>query len=133
MASLQFTDIKGVRKSLGKSQTEFAGLIGRSVRALQSYEQGWRDVPEHVQRTAALLVYLHGRKTPSDVKPCWEIRRCKPKERETCPVYELRAGYLCWLLSSQCSAGSKKTGHIACGDCAVMKARLQPPPALPTA
>lgn len=36
-------DIKGVRKSLNVSQSEFALMIGVSVRTLQNWEQGRRE------------------------------------------------------------------------------------------
>lgn len=38
-------DIKKIRKNLGKSQTEFALMIGVSVATLRNWEQG-RRVPE---------------------------------------------------------------------------------------
>jgi putative transcriptional regulator len=38
-------DIRGIRLTLGKSQTEFALMIGVSVATLQNWEQG-RRVPE---------------------------------------------------------------------------------------
>ena len=38
-------DIRGIREGLGKSQTEFAMMIGVSVATLRNWEQG-RRVPE---------------------------------------------------------------------------------------
>lgn len=38
-------DVRAIRRSLGKSQTEFALMIGVSVSTLQNWEQG-RRVPE---------------------------------------------------------------------------------------
>lgn len=38
-------DIKGIRDSLGKSQTEFAMMIGVSVATLRNWEQG-RRIPD---------------------------------------------------------------------------------------
>jgi putative transcriptional regulator len=38
------TDVADIRARLGKSQTEFAGMIGVSVATLQNWEQG-RRVP----------------------------------------------------------------------------------------
>lgn len=38
-------DIRGIRHSLGKSQTEFAMMIGVSVATLRNWEQG-RRVPD---------------------------------------------------------------------------------------
>ena len=39
----QPTDIKAIRLKLGKSQTEFALMIGVSVSTLQNWEQGRRS------------------------------------------------------------------------------------------
>jgi putative transcriptional regulator len=36
------TDVKAVRRRLGKSQSEFAAMIGVSVATLQNWEQGRR-------------------------------------------------------------------------------------------
>ena len=38
-------DVRGIRESLGKSQTEFAMMIGVSVATLRNWEQG-RRVPD---------------------------------------------------------------------------------------
>jgi len=127
MAPAQFTDIRTIRKRLGKSQSEFARLLGRSVRAVQSYEQGWRVVPRHVQQTAALLLYLHERKTTRKTRPCWEIRRCKPSVRQSCPVHEFDAGDLCWFLSAPCREAGGDTDPLPCAGCEVMKTRLRFP------
>ncbi|MDH4317770.1 MAG: helix-turn-helix domain-containing protein, partial [Desulfobulbaceae bacterium] len=37
------------RAKLGKTQKELAELLGISLKAVQSYEQGWRSVPLHVE------------------------------------------------------------------------------------
>jgi len=36
-------DVKAIRQRLGKSQSEFAGMIGVSVSTLQNWEQGRRQ------------------------------------------------------------------------------------------
>lgn len=38
------------RKKLGKTQKQLAELLGTSLKAVHSYEQGWRSVPAHVER-----------------------------------------------------------------------------------
>ena len=38
------------RKILEKTQKELAELLGSSIKAVHSYEQGWRTVPAHVER-----------------------------------------------------------------------------------
>ena len=41
-----------IRQHLGKTQKEMAQLLGTSVKAIQSFEQGWRSVPGHIERQA---------------------------------------------------------------------------------
>ena len=48
-------DIAGTRASVGLSQTEFAQLLGVSVRTLQDWEQGRRS-PSGAARTLLMVV-----------------------------------------------------------------------------
>lgn len=50
-------DFARLRASLGKSQRELAGLLGLSLKAVESYEQGWRNVPSHVERLLYFLLF----------------------------------------------------------------------------
>ncbi len=38
------------RARLAKTQKELSELLGVSLKAVQSYEQGWRSVPVHIER-----------------------------------------------------------------------------------
>jgi putative transcriptional regulator len=53
-------DVKAIRQQLGKSQSEFASMIGVSVATLQNWEQGRRR-PEGPAR-ALLMVAAHSPK-----------------------------------------------------------------------
>ena len=44
------------RKILGKTQKQLAELLGSSIKAVHSYEQGWRTVPAHVERQMFFLL-----------------------------------------------------------------------------
>ena len=44
------------RKQLGKTQKSLSKLLGVSLKAVQSYEQGWRAVPAHVERQIFFLL-----------------------------------------------------------------------------
>ncbi|MFH0813428.1 MAG: hypothetical protein V2A69_11415 [Pseudomonadota bacterium] len=39
-----------IRHQLGKSQKQTAQLLGISLKAVQSFEQGWRNIPIHIER-----------------------------------------------------------------------------------
>jgi hypothetical protein len=124
MSAESFTDLRAVRDSLDKSQSEFARLLGISTRAVQSYEQGWRPVPPYVQRMIGMLLFLSWRKEGNRPAPCWKIRDCPPEQRDACPTFELGAGDLCWLLhGSPCkeeAARLRADGIAGCSSCPVV-------------
>jgi transcriptional regulator with XRE-family HTH domain len=121
----RFADLRSVREELGKSQSELAALLGVSTRAVQSYEQGWRPIPPHVQKMAALLFFLSRRKEVHSLSPCWKVRNCAPDTRAECPAFEFKAGDLCWLLTgTRCGArkGVPWEAKLAeCVNCQVMQ------------
>ena len=44
------------RTKLDKTQKEMSQLLGVSVKAIYSYEQGWRSIPTHVERQAFFAI-----------------------------------------------------------------------------
>ena len=70
MAAVDITSLRSVREALSKSQSDLAVLLGVSVRAVQSYEQGWRHTPLDVQKLALLLLYLQRRNGSPPQPPC---------------------------------------------------------------
>ena len=46
-----------LRKRLEKTQKQMAQLLGVSIKAIHSYEQGWRSIPMHVERQLYFLLY----------------------------------------------------------------------------
>jgi DNA-binding transcriptional regulator YiaG len=52
MEKKQFSEI---RRHLGKTQLQMAQLLGISLKAIQSFEQGWRNIPGHIERQVLLL------------------------------------------------------------------------------
>ena len=129
MPTLKLQDIRGLRKSLGVSQSQAARLLGVSTKAVQSYEQGLRTVPPHVQRTSALLLYTRWRKQHGQPAPCWTVAGCRPADRSRCPAYLQQAGDLCWMLSGTKCRGGKPSTPAAklaqCQQCRVMKRWLK--------
>jgi hypothetical protein len=124
MPTVRLEDIRSVRKALGVSQSLAATLLGTSTKAIQSYEQGYRSVPTHVQRTAALLLFLRWRKQNGKPRPCWLVNGCDPGLRPGCPSFQYQAGDLCWMLTGTFCRGVKKQSSLAklahCQKCAVM-------------
>jgi hypothetical protein len=129
--ALAFSDLCGIRRRMGVSQSQMAGLMGISTRAVQSYEQGWRNAPPAVQKHAMLLLYLHRRLETRPARPCWEVCGCSAEEREKCPAWLLGEGQLCWLVTGNRVRGRKGSSSwqakaAQCASCPAMRERLGP-------
>ena len=86
------------RQYLGKTQSQMAQVLGVSLKAIQSFEQGWRNIPVHIERQVLFL--LASKKSPPGGKgPCWVIRKCPMETRQNCPAWELQVGNLCWFIN----------------------------------
>ena len=87
-----------IRRHLGKTQGQLAQLLGTSHKAIQSFEQGWRKIPVHIERQVLFLLGL--KKSPRQSnRPCWVIRGCPMEVKENCPAWEFRVGHLCWFIN----------------------------------
>jgi DNA-binding XRE family transcriptional regulator len=52
---MESNEFSGIRKYLGKTQSELAGLLCVSTKAIQSFEQGWRNTTHAgIRKTAPL-------------------------------------------------------------------------------
>ena len=93
-----------IRQHLGKTQKQMAQLLGTSPKAIQSFEQGWRSVPVHIERQVLFLMALkYSQKKMA--RPCWVIRRCSEETRQNCPAWEFQAGHLCWFINGTICRG----------------------------
>ncbi|MGM0452404.1 MAG: two-CW domain-containing protein [Thermodesulfobacteriota bacterium] len=81
-----------------------AQLLGISVKAVRSYEQGWRHIPTHVERQMLFLTAL--KDNILETHPyCWDIMKCPPERRRNCPAWEFNAGALCWFINGTICEG----------------------------
>lgn len=96
-----------IRKQLGKTQKEMAELLGTSLKAVHSYEQGWRKIPTHAERQ---ILFLFSRKPGNiqKVRSCWNVKKCPPALKESCPAWEFRAGKLCWFITGTMCEGTAR-------------------------
>ena len=121
------TEFAYYRKQLGKTQREMAQLLGTSIKAIHSYEQGWRNVPVHVERQ---LLFLVSRKNCNahDRVLCWDLRECPEDKREQCPAWEFQAGELCWFINGTICEGyvhtSWKEKMESCRTCKVFVSKF---------
>jgi len=85
------------RHILDKTQKETAQILGVSLKAVNSYEQGWRNIPPHIERQ---ILFLLAQKVDvqKNEEPCWICRDCPPEKRESCPSWEFQCGDICWFI-----------------------------------
>ena len=104
-----------------------AQLLGTSIKAIHSYEQGWRNVPVHVERQLLFLVSRKNRNEHNQVL-CWELRECPEDRREQCPAWEFQAGELCWFINGTICEGHVQTSWKekmeSCRACKVFASRF---------
>lgn len=88
------------RKTLGKTQSQLARILCLSTKTIQSFEQGWRNIPVHVEREILLLEMLKQNSEGNQPqRACWEMTGCPAGWRKSCIVGELGVKGLCWYLN----------------------------------
>ena len=124
---MQRLEFRTYRRKLQKTQKQLSELLGTSVKAIQSFEQGWRKVPGHIERHILFLLATK-QKGAKEVRPCWEIRSCPPQTREACPAWEFKAGHLCWFINGTICHGKPQHGWgdkmKLCRKCAVLSTHV---------
>ncbi len=126
-------DLKSVRESLGLTQDQFAAMLGYSIRAIQSCEQGWRKPSPALEKMALLLYMAHQQGGALGEHACWEALQCSPQVRETCVAYMSRQGHLCWFLTGNMACArtrlhSWEEKKAICAACPFFQRMLESPP-----
>lgn len=114
---MESRNFKLLRSRLDKTQKELAQLLGVSIKAIHSYEQGWRKIPHHVERQLLFLLsrVIIGKQT---LKKCWETNQCPASKQATCPAWEFQSGDLCWFINgTQCSGKVHKSWASKMEEC----------------
>lgn len=127
MPKPQAETIKSARKQLGLTQKALSQILGVSEKAIQSYEQGWREVPGRVTMQVLVLLSVH-RRDAEVAPPCWEVRGCSPEQRAGCPSYTIGHGRFCWFVTARvCQMDSEDLGPgpLPCLQCPVVNKLLQ--------
>jgi len=119
-------EFANIQKKLNKTQKELSRLIGVSLKAIHSYEQGWREIPVHAERQ---MLFLAAMKNKKDRKYCWEIKNCPSEQKTNYPAWEFNAGNLCWLINGTICHGqpqnSWKEKIAVCRKCKVFKEQMR--------
>lgn len=125
---MESSEFLRARKKLGKTQKEIAELLGTSIKAIHSYEQGWRSIPPHVERQMYFLVSRQRMLHERAPKPCWTVKKCPASRKKNCPAWEFRAGKMCWFINGticECQARKNwKEKMAVCKKCEVMAGLL---------
>jgi DNA-binding transcriptional regulator YiaG len=121
---MESSDFLIIRKKLKKTQKEIATLLGISLKAVCSYEQGWRSIPGHVERQLLFLLFRKQKKTIEKLN-CWDLKKCPEEKKMKCPAWEFDSGEFCWFINGTiCECAAKKTWQEkikVCKDCIVLK------------
>jgi hypothetical protein len=97
-------EFKKYRQRLNKTQKQMAELLGTSLKAIHSYEQGWRAIPAYIERQIFFLASRLSRKEKG-AKPCWKVKKCSAAQKTRCPAWEFGAGDFCWLINGTICEG----------------------------
>ncbi len=116
-----------IRRHLRKTQLQMAHLLGTSLKAIQSFEQGWRSIPVHTERQALFLLVL--KESPHKKNgACWVIRKCLMETKRNCPAWEFQVGHLCWFINGTICQGevqeSWRKKMKICRQCKVFRTML---------
>lgn len=110
------SEFRQFRTTLGKTQKQMAQLLGVSLKAVHSYEQGWRKIPHHVEKQMLFLAFK--RLDSGFNEKCWDLLDCPENRRSQCPAWEFDAGDLCWFINGTiCSARIHKTWEEKIEEC----------------
>ncbi len=121
------TEFARVRHYLGKTQEQIARCLCVSVKAVQSFEQGWRKIPASAERQLLFLLALKNKQYGDD-NPCWDTENCPQEWRDQCIAWELGAGDFCWFLNGTFCQGRRHKSWAdkieLCRECNVFKSIL---------
>jgi len=120
-------ELAEIRKHLGKTQKQLAQLLGISLKAIKSFEQGWRNIPAYIERQV-LFILAAKKALNKNNKPCWEIKKCPMTIRQNCPAWELQIGQLCWFINGTMCQGKVQQDWSEkmkiCRKCKVFKSMI---------
>ena len=101
---MEYKELSSIRNKLNITQKQMAELLGKSLRAVQSFEQGWRKIPESIERQLLYLMFMKELRGKTIV-PCWELKDCPLEKKEKCPAWEFNTGNLCWFINGTICQG----------------------------
>lgn len=116
------------RARLKKTQKEMAEFLGVSLKAVESYEQGWRNIPANIERILYYLLFKMNQNLFGRGDRCWFEKKCPPAIRANCPAWIAREGLYCWFLTGKMCRAEKKGRSergMSCSGCAFFSKNLK--------
>lgn len=113
--TMQKNDFKKIRKILKKTQKEMASLLGVSKKAVESYEQGLRNIPPNSERLLYFLLFKLNMEQFGKKELCWQKKNCTPEIRKDCVAWLAREGFFCWFITGRVCEGTRAS--LSNGDC----------------
>ncbi len=98
---MQRQEFVNIRKRLQKTQREIAELLGISHKTVESYEQGFRNIPVNVARILYYLFFKLNKEKLDEKKLCWIDKTCPMEIRENCVAWLAQEGFFCWFLTGK--------------------------------
>lgn len=121
---MRYKEFTKARSILGKTRKQLAQILCVSPRTVQSFEQGSRNIPVHIERDILLLLSLKN-KQAQGTRSCWNITNCPIECKANCIVWELKAGHICWFVSGTYCHGQIRNSWEdkieVCRECDVYK------------
>ena len=125
---MQKQDFLKIRKKLNKTQKGMAELLGVSKKAVESYEQGLRNIPVNIERIVYFLLFKLNMEKFEENKLCWEDKECPPGIRENCVAWIAKEGFFCWFITGRVCAGEKLRSpqtKNSCFNCSFFRENLE--------
>ena len=120
-----------IRHDLGKTQKQMAQLLGTSLKAVQSFEQGWRDIPLPV-RTPGTVSYGPEVFSKQKYQTMLGHEAMFREDPAAVPAWEFQAGHLCWFINGTICGGKVQKSWQGkmeiCRQCAVFVSLFSPTP-----
>jgi len=108
-----------IRSRLNRSQREIADILGLSLKAVESYEQGWRKIPANVERILWFLYFKLNEKAIAKEAPCWERTDCPDERSGNCVARLAGEGRFCWFFTGKLCDTAREEKGDSCYTCDV--------------
>ena len=97
--SMNKGEFSKIRRQINKTQKELALLLGISKKTVESYEQGFRNIPVNTERILYYIFFKLNIDKFDQKKVCWDEKDCPASIRNECIAWITKEGFFCWFLT----------------------------------